>query len=413
MCDTLGKILPTGTALFAKNSDRSPNEPQVAEFRAARENAKKTLQATYIEIPEVAYCHATLLSRPVWMWGAEMGVNGQGVCIGNEAVFTKGPYQKTGLTGMDLVRLGLERGSTAKQALEVILDLLARYGQGGNCGYDHSFAYDNAFLIMDRQAVYILETAGKKWAYKQVAQGSISNRLALGRDADAYSGGVPCDFAGIHLEPVFSFFSGSEKRLRLTAGCLAGGGDAAGMMAALRTHRRPEQSPLAHADVASPCMHAGGLVGDHTTASMVVELGQETVVWLTGSSTPCISLFKPWGFGNRLESPVFEAGQAPQADAYWRAREGFVRKAMGHRLPTEFYRQRDALEAEWLEAARQASLTQLAAVSEKAARQEQAFYDHWSQVHFGPMEGSAGFRRYWRKKTEALKTPARPVVEAD
>lgn len=412
MCDTLGRIVSSKTALFAKNSDRSPNEPQVVEYRAAKDTVNKALKTTYTEIEQSPYVYAALLSRPVWMWGAEMGVNEHGVCIGNEAVFTKGKYGRTGLTGMDLVRLGLERGGTANQAMEIIIELLEQYGQGGNCGYDHNFYYDNAFLIMDRQTIYLLQTAGKNWVYKQVQSGSISNRLSIGADGDKYSGGTPYDFTGRHLEPLYSHFSGSKKRLEKTADCLHAGSDTGGMISALRSHRNAAVNPLAAADVASPCMHAGGIVGDHTTASMVVKIGDELTVWLTGSSTPCISLFKPWRFGSEVLPPVFKPGYAAEADAYWRYREMFHRKIIGHTLPAEFYAERDALEEAWRKTAFNANAEQLDTLTGKAVAQEAAFYQKWEQADPDIAQCKRGFRRYW-KKTSALMEPVRPVMEGD
>ena len=50
MCDTLGRILRPDLALFAKNSDRSPNEPQVIEYRPGRDPREKELHATYMTI---------------------------------------------------------------------------------------------------------------------------------------------------------------------------------------------------------------------------------------------------------------------------------------------------------------------------------------------------------------------------
>lgn len=65
----------------------------------------RCLQCTYIQIPQVEQTHAVILSKPAWMWGAEMGANDQGVCIGNEAVWTREPVAPgEALLGMDLVR---------------------------------------------------------------------------------------------------------------------------------------------------------------------------------------------------------------------------------------------------------------------------------------------------------------------
>lgn len=63
-------------------------------------------QCTYIEIDQVPHTYRTVLSRPAWLWGAEMGANEHGVCIGNEAVYTKESCSTDdGLIGMDYVRL--------------------------------------------------------------------------------------------------------------------------------------------------------------------------------------------------------------------------------------------------------------------------------------------------------------------
>lgn len=92
MCDTFG-VLGTNK-IFGKNSDRSPNEIQVIEYVPKHRTKNKILKATYLEIPEVDEVFSILISRPTWMWGAEMGVNEYGVVIGNEAIFTKGRYKK-------------------------------------------------------------------------------------------------------------------------------------------------------------------------------------------------------------------------------------------------------------------------------------------------------------------------------
>lgn len=418
MCDTLG-LVSDSLSLFAKNSDRSPNEVQVLEYRDSLlhfmtdmtlsfedrrptpHESRAMQKLTYCSVEQVPQTRAVLLSRPRWMWGAEMGVNDCGVCIGNEAVFTRGRYGRDGLTGMDLVRLALERTGSAKEALELIVSFLQRYGQGGNCGYDHEFYYDNAFLIMDRRELYVLETAGKEWAWKKQERASISNRLSLGDDCDAYSG-KPCNFAAKYTEPLYSTFSGARRRRQQTGECLSTAGSASDMMRALRRHDKGVENPFAQGSVSSPCMHFGGLVGDHSTASMVVELQKErTVVWSTGSSAPCVSLYKPWLFGSAVVSPIYAPGEL-KAELYWREQERFRRSLLGKKLPEDFYGQRDALECSWIAAAATCADGDFPELSRKCAVEEQAFYDSWRGYEFEKLRTAPGFMSRWEKKNSVF-----------
>ncbi len=403
MCDTLGFIGQNG-AYFAKNSDRSPNEPQVLEFHPAC-GPRGKLKLNYAEIEDDTGACAVLLSRPAWLWGAEMGVSERGVAIGNEAVFTRGAYGKEGLTGMDLVRLGLERGEDARGALNVITALLERYGQGGNCGFDHAFYYDNSFLIMDRKDVFVLETAGRRWAAKRSSRAAISNRLSIGaehalRDTQTPAGS---DFKRAHLEPVYSFFSASKQRSALACAALDKASGVQELMQALRIHAPGAENPLCAGSVGSVCMHAGGAVGDHTTASMIIEFGDIIKVWATGGSTPCISLFKPYAFGNPAKPPVFAANDSA-AKAYWLAHERFHRSLIGKRLPEAYHEERNALERRWLEASQYADAQAMQALSFRAYEEERAFYEKWSRADFEQGKPRAPFMRYWERKNALLES---------
>lgn len=191
MCDTfvaLPSITAAGSVVFGKNSDREPNEAQALEYYPARcHTVPAKVQCTYLAVPQAKETYAILIGRPFWMWGAEMGANEKGVVIGNEAVWTRMPLTKTsGLTGMDLLRLALERSATATNALETLVDLLAEFGQGGICGYeDKRMAYHNSFLIADPREAWVLETAADLWAAVKIKDYySISNGLSIGEAFD-------------------------------------------------------------------------------------------------------------------------------------------------------------------------------------------------------------------------------------
>ena len=179
MCDTVC-VIDEDRVLFAKNSDRPPTEPQVVRAfeRRAAEASRRT---QYIEIPDHDAC-AFVGSQPTWLWGVEHGVNEHGVAIGNEKVWTTGrPRTRSpALLGMDIVRLGLERSSTADAARAVMTALIERYGQGGSGELDHDEPYDSSFLIADRNGGWVLETCDRTWVAAPIDSGaSISNRLSV------------------------------------------------------------------------------------------------------------------------------------------------------------------------------------------------------------------------------------------
>ncbi|KAL9188501.1 hypothetical protein ACHAXT_006879 [Thalassiosira profunda] len=178
--------------LFGKNSDRPSEERHEVVRVPRRDGGGGEVQCTYISVPQAGATQECILSKPSWMRGCEMGANESGVVGGNEAIHTvlsdellsaDGTPNKS-LLGMDLLRLALERGATAKQAVEVCIQLLEEYGQGGPCCQtDTDWTYENSFLFADADEAYVLETAGRKhWAWERVEPGgyrNISNGVSI------------------------------------------------------------------------------------------------------------------------------------------------------------------------------------------------------------------------------------------
>ena len=362
MCDTFA-VPPSRTAdggmLFAKNSDRRPNEPHaVLRTYPIDYPAGAQLECTYICIPQAAHTYACLLCKPSWIWGCEMGANEWGLHIGNEAVFTKEPVLgDEALTGMDLARLALERCVTAREAADLIIALLARHGQGGNCGYDGQFFYHNSFLIADSAEIYILETAGAYWALKRARDVvAISNCLTLENDydeihADAVDHAIEKKWCKNRADFGFASCYGDALKTRVGCGNLRRNAvlDALcgrqkltpeDMAKTLRLHRE-HSNPFGRGSGADVCMHAGARIGtSHTTGSLIAEIGSGfSTEFVTGSSTPCLSLFKPYWMqvGNtQLVYPLYAARAA---------REGWIWREHLHRLVLSGALSGEALEA--------------------------------------------------------------------
>ena len=415
MCDTFG--LPSdysenGISWFAKNSDRSPNEPHLIVHVPGRHYSKgETVSLTYITIPQTLYTREMILCKPSWTWGAEMGVNEDRVAIGNEAVFTKAKKGPPALLGMDLLRLALERAGTARDAVNIMISLLETYGQGGNCGFDHQFFYDNSFLVIDTKEMFIMETSGKNYAvWKSSGECAISNRLTIRKEHIERKGlNAGDDFAGRFTEPVFSFFSGAKERRMQVLEKLSSKLDAEKAFEILRNHNtKADGQEFTQGSVNSVCMHAGGLIGDHTTGSLVAALRKDKPVtlWCTGSSTPCISAFKPVFWGSPFP-PVFS--DSIKSEKYWLEREHVHRAVIAGRINVSVLRSRiKALEKTWLSKEQELmseevpDKVKLFALSKQAAEEEQVLIDEFYTSDWQAAKGRRRFAGYWKGKNAKL-----------
>jgi dipeptidase len=273
---------------------------------------------------------------------------------------------------MDLVRLGLERGASAAEAVSVMTELLERYGQGGDCGLYGPFYYHNGFVVADEHEAYVLETVGRWWAVERVSGiRALSNALSIGRSPERIGAELAAhardagwldeagsfDVAERLIDPVRdagTFGRGRCARATTQLAPKAGRLALADLLAVLRDHGEeaegdPDWSPRKTAR-RSICMHAAsGERRSQTVNAMASDLTSGAIThWVTGTAAPCLSLFKPLVIG----LPMPEVG-APidlfDNQSLWWRHEGLHRAAL-HDFPAALAlvaAERDMLESEF------------------------------------------------------------------
>ncbi|MBW2270221.1 MAG: C69 family dipeptidase [Deltaproteobacteria bacterium] len=346
MCDSL-VAAPTQTAsgrtLYGKNSDRKGEECQpFVQFPAAHYARGSQLRCTHIEIPQVAESYRVMGHSPWWVWGFEHGVNEHAVAIGNHAVFSNETIEeRPGLIGMDLVRLGLERGRTAREALEVIAGLLEAHGQGGPALAPHGTGYHNSFVLADACEAWQLETSNRHWAARRVSLAAVSNHYSIGNDWEiasrdaghfAVAAGwcspetrldVAAAYGNPHVPPQFS--QGRRRAAERALSAAAGAHDVASFTAALRDHGEcgaawtTVDSTPADERHFTLCAHSEPV--SSTTASLVAELPVQPSaaawpVWVA-FGTPCTALYLPLYLDGILPAQLAVGGSAPETDSAW------------------------------------------------------------------------------------------------
>ncbi|HRC95365.1 MAG TPA: secernin [Coprothermobacter proteolyticus] len=401
MCDTFyvkSSKDSGGTAFFAKNSDRDPNEPQCMLFIPKGSISEP---GTYVKLPAYEVKNDVWLSKPSWMWGAEMGINSKEVCIGNEATFNKVPAEKNGVLGMDYLRMALEQASTAFEAMNIIIESTLSFGQGGDGGYEHPLFYHNSYLLVDPKEAYVLETVGKYYAFKKL-QGSynISNKLSLGNDFDGISPeleGKVKNFQTYFTNRLVTYFAGAavrERRGRELLSTLVP--NVVNVMALLQ-----DRGTGAVYSMKNINMIGGGLVSSQTTASLIYDY-ERKIIWFTEGPDPEMQVFKPLNF-NVPATIEDEEVQLRQGVRRWKWNNLLFRAALkdysvnkDKTYPLRLESQRALLDLSVAENGADKLLEQSYAINQKYLKEALGVLEK------GPVKGSWQFKRYWSAENRRL-----------
>ena len=343
-CDTF--VLPaettlSGSIVMAKNSDRPLGEAQALTWTAGAKHARgETVRCTYISVPQVGETYGVLGSKPYWMWGYEMGVNEKGVMIGNEAQGSRAAEtgDENALLGMDLLRLGLERGATAREVMAVITALLEEYGQNANASRLADKRYENSFFIADRQEIWLLETAGRMWAAKRIDEPyAISNCYTIDKPDECsealekyaraqnwLSPGERFSFAKAYTAPAARQTSAVPRmrRLRLLLEAESDPFDAVTVKSILRDHIEGTllgpRFGVSFGTFPSVCMHAMTYDASQTAASMICRwLENVGPVMRYAYSMPCTSVYIPAYCTGALPPLMSASGEKFDENSLW------------------------------------------------------------------------------------------------
>lgn len=343
-CDTFAvgkKNFETGKNFFAKNSDRPLGESQpISFFHGGTHAPGEMLKCTHLTIPQVAKTYTVLGSKPYWIWGFEMGLNECGLIIGNEAEGSRCDAEsEEGLLGMDLLRLALERADTARKGIDVITGLLEQYGQNANASPLFDRRYENSFILVDREEIWLLETAGRQWAAKKIDDwAAISNCYSIGTDFDRCSSQLEAyarerrwlrpsdllDFAKAYTLPALRQSQSTPRwrRLRKLIGESNKPMNISSVKSILRDHFEGEiiepRWGGSYGGFVSICMHAMTWDGSQTAASLLSSwddlLGP--VSWYS-ASIPCCSVFIPVYWTGDVPDSMKTAGEFYDKNSLW------------------------------------------------------------------------------------------------
>jgi dipeptidase len=323
MVVALGRATADGRTLFGHNHNASARDGYALVRVEGRAFAPgETVCAGRVTLPQARQTCTVLAGRRVGQWGYAHGINEHGVAAGVTAVRTRLAGERTGLSGPDIVRLALERAGGARQAADLITDLVARHGQQA----EEPGPHDCSFLVADGREAFAVETCGRFWAEQVIGRvRAVTDICHLHQDWDRIArgladwaidngwwpaNGTKLDFAGV-VSPEAGDSAASLRRWgRATLHLEQHSGqiDLPFMRHLLADHGdRPGSTDFAL------CRHAAGPDGPWTSSSLVASTGPAgslPVAWFA-FGPPCRGLWFPLVLAGELP----EAFQAPGGEA--------------------------------------------------------------------------------------------------
>lgn len=219
-----GKATKDGSVILAKASNRPNEECQwMVSYPGGEHQDGETVKCTWLEIPQAPVTYAVRGGQMHWQWGFEQGMNEFGVAAGNVAVHYRNGTPEASheaLTGMDILRLALERSKTAAEAVQTMIDLYEQYGQHGATSATSMSTYCNAYGIADSNEAWVLELPPNGYIAYKIPDGetyAVQNISMIESEYDIIAPNIIPDAieAGWHEEGeefnfAFSYMAGDD-----------------------------------------------------------------------------------------------------------------------------------------------------------------------------------------------------------
>ncbi|MGN0839138.1 MAG: C69 family dipeptidase [Pyramidobacter sp.] len=171
-CTTIlvGKNLTAdGSVMMAHTEDMDPDDVgRIYQVQHKEHAANETLWLPWETLPQPS---VTYRYWAIGNWNKDKydgdildGINENGVGMACNAIWSKGPHieGRHGLKRYSLRQLILDRSKSARDGVDVIADLIAKYGQG------NTEVMDIAYCLIDQKECWVVEATAHNWVAKRV-----------------------------------------------------------------------------------------------------------------------------------------------------------------------------------------------------------------------------------------------------